>query len=76
MTDLELISLSLKAQFRGVDSENDLFRNLPAAFLAKIERNVYNRQKRNLVPDLEIIRLKLASFLMILKIILSSTARL
>jgi hypothetical protein len=62
MTDLELISLSLTTQFRGVDSENDLFRNLPAPFLAKIERNVYNKRRRNLVTHLEIIHLKLASF--------------
>jgi hypothetical protein len=62
MSDLELITLSLTAEFMGVDSENDLFRNLPASFLAKIERSVYNRRRRNLVPHLEIIRLKLASF--------------
>jgi len=29
VSDLELISLSLTAEFMGIDSENDLFRKLP-----------------------------------------------
>ena len=44
-----------------INSENNLFRNLPVSFLAQIERSVYNRGRRNLVPHLEIIRLKSAS---------------
>ena len=31
MSDLELISLNLTAEFMGLDSENDLFRKLPAS---------------------------------------------
>jgi hypothetical protein len=39
-----------------------LFRNLPTSFLARIERSIYNRRRRNLVSHLEIIRLKLAFY--------------
>ncbi len=62
MSDLELISLSLTAEFMSIDSENDLFRNLPKPLLSKIERSVYNRRRRNLFNHIEVIRLKLASF--------------
>ncbi len=62
MSDLELISLSLTAEFLGIDSENDLFRKLPDAIYEKIERSVYNRRRRKLVNHLDIIRLKLASY--------------
>jgi len=61
MSDLELISLNLTAEFMGIDSENDLFRKLPKSISCKIERSVYNRRKRNLVSHLDSIRLKLAS---------------
>ena len=61
LRDLELLSLSLTAEFMGIDSENDLFRKLPNLILAKIERSVYNRRRRKLANDLNIIRLKLAS---------------
>lgn len=52
LSDLELISLSLTAEFMGIDSENDLFRKLPKNILAKIERSVYNRRRRKLANDL------------------------
>lgn len=61
MSDLELISLSLTAEFMGIDSENDLFRRLPKTISTKIERSVYNRRRRKLVNHLDEIRLKLAS---------------
>lgn len=61
MSDLELISLNLTAEFMGIDSENDLFRKLPKTIACKIERSVYNRRKRNLATHLNTIRLKLAS---------------
>jgi len=57
LSDLELISLSLTAEFMGIDSENDLFRRLPQTILAK----VYNRRRRKLANELNGIRLKLAS---------------
>lgn len=61
LSDLELISLSLTAEFMGIDSENDLFRKLPKALSLKIERSVYNRRRRKLIDHLDVIRLKLAS---------------
>lgn len=62
MSDLELISLSLTAEFMGIDSENDLFRKLSKELSSKIERSVYNRRRRKLADHLDRIRLKLASF--------------
>jgi len=61
LSDLELISLSITAEFMGIDSENDLFRKLPKSILEKIERSVYNRRRRKLANQLNSIRLKLAS---------------
>ncbi len=61
LSDLELISLSLTAEFMGIDSENDLFKKLPKPISAKIERSVYNRRRRRLVNYIDNIRLKLAS---------------
>ena len=61
LSDLELISLSLTAEFLGIDSENDLFRKLPKSIHSKLERSVYNRRRRKLVNHLDEIRLKLAS---------------
>lgn len=62
LSDLELVSLSLTAEYLGIDSENDLFRKLPKAIACKIERSVYNRRRRKLTNHLNEIRLKLASY--------------
>jgi len=61
LSDLELVCLSLTAEFMGIDSENDLFRKLPKTLSLKIERSVYNRRRRRLVDHLDDLRLKLAS---------------
>ena len=61
LSDLELVSLSLTAEFMGIDSENDLFRKLPKCISLKIERSVYNKRRRRLANQLNDIRLKLAS---------------
>jgi hypothetical protein len=61
LSDLELVCLSLTAEFMGIDSENDLFRKLPKNISSKIERSVYNRRRRRLAHNLDGIRLKLAS---------------
>jgi hypothetical protein len=61
LSDLELISLSLTAEFMSIDSETELFRQLPTSISDKIERSVYNKRRRNLVNHLDQIRLKLAS---------------
>lgn len=60
MSDLEVISLGLTAEYLGIDSENDLFRKLPSCLAFKIERTVYNRRKRRLLPYQDAIRMKLA----------------
>lgn len=60
LSDLELVSLSLTAEFMGIDSENDLFRKLPECIGSKIERSVYNRRRRKLVNEPNNIRLRLA----------------
>lgn len=61
LSDLELISLCLTAEYLGIDSENDLFRKLPEELGPKIERSVYNRRRRRLADHLEGIRSKLAA---------------
>lgn len=60
MSDLEVISLSLTAEYMGIDSENHLFRILPSCFRSRIERTVFNRRKRRLMPYQNTIRMKLA----------------
>lgn len=61
LSDLELVGLSLTAEYMGIDSESDLFRKLPQSILSKIERSVYNRRRRSLVTHVDNIRSKLAS---------------
>lgn len=61
LSDLELVGLSLTAEYLGIDSESDLFRKLPQSILSKIERSVYNRRRRSLVTHVDNIRRKLAS---------------
>lgn len=61
LSDLEVIALSLTAEYMSIDSENDLFRKLPISISEKIERSVYNRRRKRLVAHLDKIRLKLAS---------------
>ncbi|SHM66035.1 Transposase DDE domain-containing protein [Chryseobacterium polytrichastri] len=60
MKDLEVISLALTAEYMGIDSENNLFRQLPIFLSNKIERSVYNRRKRKLSIQINDIRLKMA----------------
>ena len=61
LSDLELISLIILAEFKSIDSEYQLFREIKDFDIAsKIERSVYNRRKRKLFPFIEEIRLKMA----------------
>ena len=62
MSDLEVLALSLTAEYMGIDSENNLFRKLPDLISNKIERSVYNRRRRRLVNHLEGLRIKLATY--------------
>ncbi|MCR9183345.1 MAG: transposase [Flavobacteriaceae bacterium] len=61
LSDLELVSLSLTAEFMGIDSENDLFRKLPEALSIKIERSVYNRRRRKLASSLKDIKMQISN---------------
>src|SRR5690606_15567075 len=60
LSDLDLISLIILAEFKSIDSEYQLFREIKDFDIAsKIERSVYNRRKRKLFPFIEEIRLKM-----------------
>jgi hypothetical protein len=62
LSDIELSSMVLAAEYMGIDSENYLFKYLKGTPLSeKIERSVYNRRKRNTSFYLNMIREKLAS---------------
>jgi len=61
MSDLELVSLNVTAEYLSIDSEYQLFRQLIGTELEnKIERSVYNKRKRKLFPFLEKVRQTLA----------------
>lgn len=60
LSDIELIAIDLTSEYMGIDSELDLFRNLPINLSSQIERSVYNRRRRNLFPLRESIRKKIA----------------
>ena len=60
LSDIELISLIILAEFKSIDSERQFFRELKGTLLdGKIERSVYNRRKRKLFPFIEEIRMKM-----------------
>lgn len=59
--NLELIAMNLTAEYMGVNSECQLFRDIKGTYLSgKIERSVYNRRKRRLFPYLEELRKEIA----------------
>ena len=60
LSDIELISLIILAEFKSIDSEHQLFRDIKGFEIEpKIERSVYNRRKRKLFPFLKEIRMKM-----------------
>lgn len=60
LSDLQLISLIILAEFKSIDSECQLFRDIKGFDIeSKIERSVYNRRKRKLFPFMEEIRTKM-----------------
>ena len=60
LSDLELISLIILAEFKSIDSEYQLFRDIKDFDIgSKIERSVYNRRKRKLFPFMGEIRTKM-----------------
>ena len=63
MSDLEVVALSLTAEFMSIDSENSLFKEISnQQILNLIERSQFNKRRRKLFFLLEEVRLKLASY--------------
>ena len=63
MTDLEVVALSLTAEFMSIDSENALFKQVNTYEISNlIERSQFNKRRRKLFLFSEEIRTKLASF--------------
>jgi len=61
LSDIELIAIDLTAEYMGVDSEHQLFRDLQSTrFFNLIDRTVYNRRKRGLVNHIKKIRVILS----------------
>lgn len=48
LSDIELLAIEFTAESQGIDSERNLFRQLPPELSSKIERSVYNRRRRHL----------------------------
>jgi len=62
MSDLEVIALSLTAEFMSIDSENSLFKQLTSNQIPHlIERSQFNKRRRKLFIFSEKVRTKLAS---------------
>ena len=63
MSDLEVIALSLTAEFMSIDSENSLFNQLKNGQISNlIERSQFNKRRRKLFLFSEQVRAKLASY--------------
>ena len=61
MSDLEVVALSLTAEFMSIDSENSLFKQLNQTEIPNlIERSQFNKRRRKLFLFSEEIRTKLA----------------
>ena len=62
MSDLEVIALSLTAEFMSIDSENSLFKQLTSNQIPHlIERSQFNKRRKKLFLFSEKVRTKLAS---------------
>lgn len=62
MTDIEVVALSLTAEYMSIDSENDLFKQLVNSSIPNlIERSQFNKRRRKLFEFSEIIRTTLAN---------------
>lgn len=60
LSDIELIGLIIFAEFKSIDSEHQLFREIQGFEIgSKIERSVYNKRKRKLFIFMEEIRMKM-----------------
>jgi len=63
LSDIELVSVALTAEYLSIDSEHQLFRKLPCYLSERIERSVYNRRRRRLFPYIEKLRLKMSELI-------------
>jgi hypothetical protein len=62
MSDLEVVALSLTAEFMSIDSENSLFKEINKQQIPNlIERSQFNKRRRKLFLFSEAVRTKLAS---------------
>ena len=62
ISDLEVVSLSLTADFMSIDSENSFFKQInDNEFSILIERSQFNKRRRKLFFFSEEVRTKLAS---------------
>ena len=63
MSDLEIVALSLTAEFMSIDSENALFKLVTTNEISNlIDRSQFNKRRRKLFLFSEEIRTNLASF--------------
>ena len=63
MSNLEVVALSLIAEFMSIDSENSLFKEINNQQIPNlIERSQFNKRRRKLFFFLEEVRIKLASY--------------
>ncbi len=63
MSDIEIIALSLTAEFMSIDSENSLFKQINQSEIPNlIEQSQFNKRRRKLFYFLEEVRIKLASY--------------
>ena len=62
MSDIEVVALSLTAEYMSIDSENSLFKQLKSEPVANlIERSQYNKRRRKLFEFSELLRVQLYS---------------
>jgi hypothetical protein len=62
MSDLEVVALSLTAEFMSIDSENSLFKQINQKEIPNlIERSQFNKRRRKLFLFSDEVRIKLAS---------------
>jgi hypothetical protein len=63
MSDIEVVSLSLTAEYMSIDSENSLFSQLNGAGITNlIERSQFNKRRRQLFGLTEKIRIELSRY--------------
>lgn len=56
LSDIEVVALTLTAEYLNIDSERELFRRLPERLSTSIERSVYHRRKKRLCVYIESLR--------------------